>query len=153
MNTQRGSDSYLLFALNADNAPNTPITDLTNVDKLIYNIVSADLARDTEVVTIEESSASANPQVPEAARIRTQGNVVYNFRGQNMQRILQHALWTKNPVLRSSTQTKELLAAGPYTDGTAIDISTSFTNDVGLAKVSVTLANSSVCWRWKFGDC
>ena len=142
MNTQRGSDSYLLFALNAGNAPNTPVTDLADVDKLIYNIVSADLARDTEVVTIEESSASANPQVPEAARIRTQGNVVYNFRGQNMQRILQHALWTKKPVLRSASQTKELLEAQRYTDGTAIAISTSFVADVGLAKVSVTLASS-----------
>ena len=99
MNTQRGSDSYLLFALNEDNAPNTPVKNLAKVDKLVYNIVSADLARDTEVVTIEESSASANPQVPEAARIRTQGNVIYNLRGQNMQRILQHALWTRTPML------------------------------------------------------
>ena len=141
MNTQRGSDSYLLFALNKDNAPNTPIDDLVDVDKLVYNIVSADLARDTEVVTIEESSASANPQVPEAARIRTQGNVVYNLRGQNMQRILQHALWTKTPIQKSSKKTKELYAAGSYTNGTAISVSTAF-SEVGLAKVSVTLAGS-----------
>lgn len=143
MKTQRGSDSYLLFALNKNNAPDTPIDDLDDVDKLVYNIVSADLARDTEVVRIEESSASGNPQVPEAARIRTQGNVVYNLRGQNMQRILQHALWTKKPTRKSAKQTKELLAAQSYTDGTAIDITTEFSSDVGLARVSVTLAGSS----------
>lgn len=141
MNTQRGSDSYLLFALNKDNAPDTPIDDLDDVDKLVYNIVSADLARDTEVVRIEESSASGNPQVPEAARIRTQGNVVFNLRGQNMQRILQHALWTRTPTQKSSKKTKELLAAGSYTNGTAISISTGF-SEVGLAKVSVTLTGS-----------
>lgn len=142
MNTQRGSDSYLLFALNSGNEPNSPVADLVDVDKLIYNIVSADLARDTEVVRIEESSASANPQVPEAARIRTQGNVVYNLRGQNMQRVLQHALWTKTPILKPLNQTKVILDAQAYTDGTAIDISTDFLSDVGLAKASVTLANS-----------
>ena len=142
MNTQRGSDSYLLFALNKDNAPNASIDDLAAVDKLVYNIVSADLARDTEVVVIEESSASGNPQVPEASRIRTQGNVVYNLRGQNMQRILQHALWTKTPIQKPSLQTKVLLAAQTYTDGSAISISTDF-SEVGLAKASVTLANSA----------
>ena len=141
MKTQRGSDSYLLFALNKGNVPDTSIDDLADVDKLVYNIVSADLARDTEVVKIEESSASGNPQVPEAARIRTQGNVVYNLRGRNMQRILQHALWTKTPTQNSSEQTKELLAAQSYTEGTAISISTGF-SEVGLAKVSVTLASS-----------
>ena len=142
MNTQRGSDSYLLFGLNKDNVADTPIADLADVDKIVYNIVSADLARDTEVVTIEESSASGNPQVPEAARIRTQGNVVYNLRGQNMQRILQHALWTRRPIQKSSKQTKELFAAGSYTNGTPISISTGF-SEVGLAKASVTLENSS----------
>ena len=142
MNTQRGSDSYLLFALNKDNAPDTPITDLADVDKIVYNIVSADLARDTEVVTIEESSASGNPQVPEAARIRTQGNVVYNLRGQNMQRILQHALWTRSPMQMSSRKTKELLAATSYTTGAIETISTRF-SEVGLAKASVTLAGSA----------
>lgn len=140
MNTQRGSDSYLLFALNKDNAPDTPIDDLSDVDKLVYNIVSADLARDTEVVRIEESSASGNPQVPEAARIRTQGNVVFNLRGRNMQRILQHALWTRTPTQKSSLQTKELFS-GSYTNGTAVSISTGF-SEVGLAKASVTLAGS-----------
>lgn len=142
MNTQRGSDSYLLFALNKDNAPDTPIADLDDVDKIVYNIVSADLARDTEVVTIEESSASGNPQVPEAARIRTQGNVVYNLRGQNMQRILQHALWTRRPTQMPTKKVKELLAAGSYTDGTAKSVTTGF-SEVGLAKASVTLAGSS----------
>lgn len=142
MNTQRGSDSYLLFALNKENAPDEAIDDLADVDKLVYNIVSADLARDTEVVTIEESSASGNPQVPEAARIRTQGNVVYNLRGQNMQRILQHALWERTPSQKSSKKTKELHAAGSYTNGTAVSISTGF-SEVGLAKVSVTLTGSS----------
>ena len=142
MNTQRGSDSYLLFALNKDNAPDTPIADLADVDKIVYNIVSADLARDTEVVTIEESSASGNPQVPEAARIRTQGNVVYNLRGQNMQRILQHALWARRPTQMSTKKTKELLAATSYTTGTAEPISTGF-SEVGLAKASVTLAGSA----------
>ena len=140
MNTQRGSDSYLLFALNKDNAPDTPIDDLADVDKLVYNIVSADLARDTEVVRIEESSASGNPQVPEAARIRTQGNVVFNLRGRNMQRILQHALWTRTPTQRLSSQKKELYQ-GAYTDGTSISKFTGF-SEVGLAKVSVTLAGS-----------
>lgn len=125
MNTQRGSDSYLLFALNKDNAPDTPIDDLADVDKIVYNIVSADLARDTEVVTIEESSASGNPQVPEAARIRTQGNVVYNLRGQNMQRILQHALWTRTPADTTGTKynPKVLRAAAAYTPGTVITMS------------------------------
>lgn len=141
MNTQRGSDSYLLFALNKDNAQDTPIADLDDVDKIVYNIVSADLARDTEVVTIEESSASGNPQVPEAARIRTQGNVVYNLRGQNMQRILQHALWTRRPTQQSSKQTKEVLAATSYTEGDSESVTTGF-SEVGLAKASVTLAGS-----------
>lgn len=142
MNTQRGSDSYLLFALNKNNAPDTPIVDLDDVDKIVYNIVSSDLARDTEVVTIEESSASGNPQVPEAARIRTQGNVVYNLRGQNMLRILQHALWTRRPSLTPLEKTKELLKAQAYTNGTAIPIKTTF-SEVDLAKASVTLAASS----------
>lgn len=137
MKTQRGSDSYLLFALNEDNAPDTAVDNLEKVDKLVYNIVSADLARDTEVVRIEESSASGNPQVPEAARIRTQGNVVYNLRGQNMQRILQHALWTKTPIQK----TKVLLTAQTYSADTSISISTAF-SDVGLRKASVTLMGS-----------
>ena len=141
MNTQRGSDSYLLFALNKENVPDTPIADLADVDKIIYNIVSADLARDTEVVTIEESSASGNPQVPEAARVRTQGNVVYNLRGQNMQRILQHALWTKTPIQKSSQQTKELYS-GSYTEGTSVSVEKGF-SEVGLAKVSVILSGST----------
>lgn len=142
MNTQRGSDSYLLFALNKDNDPDTPIDDLADVDKLVYNIVSADLARDTEVVTIEESSASGNPQVPEAARIRTQGNVVYNLRGQNMQRILQHALWTRIPEKKPNAKTKKLLVQQAYTEGTAVDVSGKDFSDVGLAKVKVRLVGS-----------
>ena len=142
MNTQRGSDSYLLFALNKNNAPDTPIVDLDDVDKIVYNIVSADLARDTEVVTIEESSASGNPQVPEAARIRTQGNVVYNLRGQNMLRILQHALWTRVPAVTPLTDKKELKSAAAYTTGTAIEITTNF-REIGLAKASITLTGGS----------
>lgn len=142
MNTQRGSDSYLLFALNKNNAPDTPINKLEDVDNFVYNIVSADLARDTEVVTIEESSASGNPQVPEAARIRTQGNVVYNLRGQNMQRILQHALWTRRPSVKPLVKTKELLMASSYTPGTEIPITTTF-SEIDLAKASVTLAGSA----------
>ena len=140
MNTQRGSDSYLLFALNKDNAPDTPIDDLDDVDKIVYNIVSADLARDTEVVTIEESSASGNPQVPEAARIRTQGNVVYNLRGQNMQRILQHALWTRRPVETIAKKTKQLLHVTylVIAEGEAFPVTTKF-YEVGLAKAVVTL--------------
>lgn len=143
MNTQRGSDSYLLFALNKDNAPNASIDDLAAVDKLVYNIVSADLARDTEVVVIEESSASGNPQVPEASRIRTQGNVVYNLRGQNMQRILQHALWTKTPISEVVATTKDLLSAQAYVTGTAVAISTQPGEDIEPAKAVVTLASSS----------
>ena len=143
MNTQRGSDSYLLFALNKDNAPNTPIDDLDDIDKIIYNIVSADLARDTEVVTIEESSASGNPQVPEAARIRTQGNVVYNLRGQNMQRILQHALWTHKSVETIAKKTKQLLHVTylVIAEGEAFPVTTKF-YEVGLAKAVVTLADT-----------
>ena len=146
MNTQRGSDSYLLFALNKDNAPDGAVDDLADVDKFVYNIVSADLARDTEVVTIEESSASGNPQVPEAARIRTQGNVVYNLRGQNMQRILQHALWSRTPVQTKSgsfTTTKELLSGQAYTEGTAVGIKMQPGEGIEPAKAVVTLAGSS----------
>lgn len=146
MNTQRGSDSYLLFALNKDNAPDTPIDDLSDVDKLVYNIVSADLARDTEVVRIEESSASGNPQVPEAARIRTQGNVVFNLRGRNMQRILQHALWTETPIETASGElatTKELLSAESYTAGVAIEIDTQPGEDIEPARASVTIADAT----------
>lgn len=140
--TQRGSDSFLLFALNKGNVADTPVDDLDDVDKLVYNIVSADLARDTEVVAIEESSASGNPQVPEAARIRTRGDIVYNLRGRNMQRILQHALWTRVPTQRASVKTKELLSAQSYTEGTAVSVTAGF-SEVGLAKASVTLTGSS----------
>ena len=119
---------------------------LADVDKLVYNIVSADLARDTEVVRIEESSASGNPQVPEAARIRTQGNVVYNLRGQNMQRILQHALWTETPIETASDElatTKELLSAQSYTAGTAIEIEDQPGEAIEPARASVTIADST----------
>ena len=145
MNTQRGSDSYLLFNLNANNSPDIvlPLSDLSNVDPLVYNIVSADLARDTEVVTIEESSASANPQVPEAGRIRTQGNVVYNLRGQNMQRILQHALWTNTPAEKPITTTKNLRAAASYTTDASEDITTQPGVDIEPARAKVTFAGAT----------
>ena len=143
MNTQRGSDSYLLFALNKSNAPDTPISDLNDVDRIVYNIVSADLARDTEVVTIEESSASGNPQVPEAGRIRTQGNVVYNLRGQNMQRILQHALWTSTPVENSITTTKILRAASAFTADQTEDVTTQPGADIEPARAKITFAGAT----------
>ena len=93
--SQRGSDAFFLLGLQPGDAA---LSQLSEVDQIVYNILSSNLSIDSAPQVIQESSASGNPQDIIPGRLRTQGNIVLNLRGNNYQRLLQHALWCETPT-------------------------------------------------------